>query len=442
MDYLPRDRMNLGMDHRLHDRLFRYFTIRPGTLYPPEEGLRLSILVTRHGRGGQRRDVATTVLDIMRERYQMAERVFYHHKKAAASAMLAKLTELAGLSDRKPRDDDLVYPAPWSTTAPHTGIVPHVTHLSDSELIEYLRRVEVPTANEKLRAKLYQALRYRRKGLYRTLLVIDSELSHASPGDIGTFANLFRENEGRDRHNIETELAIAANASEGDVLIYCPSPKMQAKEVDVRVEIIENRVLPLRCQKESFAYRADLAVLEQYYEELWRAYVFVAPEVFEHAAKCRAVVDSLCEKLDLPKDLAYKKVRGHDFHATAEFATSRATEHFGQFVRTLPFSDLPRDVLSRFFAEASRDDLLTKQLTSGESTDPRLSSLFEVATLRNAPLKSGKQKAAIDHHCAQLLSGSETPRLFANRGFGQGGLRHVFGLREGGLRGRDLTREA
>ncbi len=84
LDYLPRDRMSLGMDYSLHDRLLRYFTIRLGTLYPPEEGLRLSILVTRKGRGGQRRDVATAVLDIMRERYQMAERVFYHHKKAAA----------------------------------------------------------------------------------------------------------------------------------------------------------------------------------------------------------------------------------------------------------------------------------------------------------------------------------------------------------------------
>ncbi len=247
--------------------------------------------------------------------------------------MLAKLTELAGLTNRKPRDDDHVYPAPWSAKQPDPDIVPHVTHLSDSELIDYLRGVEVPTAHQKLRAKLYQALRYRRKGLYRTLLVIDSDLSHSSPGDIGTFARRFRDNDGRDRLRLETDLATAANASEGDVLIYCPSPEMQAKEVDVRVEITEDRVLPLRRQRESFAYRADLDVLEQYYEELWRAYVFVAPEVFEDAARCRAVVDRLCDELNIPKELAYKKVRGHDdFHVTAEQASSRAIEHVEKFI--------------------------------------------------------------------------------------------------------------
>src|SRR2546425_3507535 len=66
LDYLPRDRANLGMEYRLHSRLQRYLAVRPGTLYP-EEGHRLAIMVVRRGRGGQRRDVATAVLDVMRE---------------------------------------------------------------------------------------------------------------------------------------------------------------------------------------------------------------------------------------------------------------------------------------------------------------------------------------------------------------------------------------
>ena len=50
----------------------------------------------------------------MRERYEMAERVYYHHKKAAASAMLAKMLEMVP-ENRRPRDDEQVYPAPWGT---------------------------------------------------------------------------------------------------------------------------------------------------------------------------------------------------------------------------------------------------------------------------------------------------------------------------------------
>src|SRR5439155_13834508 len=71
LDYLPRDRANLGMEYRLHTRLQRFLVIRPGTLYP-SEGYRLAIAVFRKRHGAQRRDVATAVLDIMRERYEMA----------------------------------------------------------------------------------------------------------------------------------------------------------------------------------------------------------------------------------------------------------------------------------------------------------------------------------------------------------------------------------
>src|SRR5947207_8567563 len=123
------------MEARHHSRLQRYCTIREGSLYA-DEGLRMSIMVTRGAHGGQRRDVATAVLDIMRERYEMAERVYYHHKKAAASAMLAKLVELAG-PERKPRDDENIYPAPWTESAgAGRPLLPHMTHLSDQELLD------------------------------------------------------------------------------------------------------------------------------------------------------------------------------------------------------------------------------------------------------------------------------------------------------------------
>src|SRR5258708_10112526 len=148
LEYLPRDRTYLGMEARHHSRLQRYFTIRQGSLYPPEEGLRMSIMVTRGAHGGQRRDVATAVLDIMRERYEMAERVYYHHKKASASAMLAKLVELTPENPR-PRDDDKIYPAPWgSLEAGRRQPPPHMTHLSDAGLIQYLGQVDVGETNK------------------------------------------------------------------------------------------------------------------------------------------------------------------------------------------------------------------------------------------------------------------------------------------------------
>jgi HD superfamily phosphohydrolase len=416
LDYLPRDRTNLGMESRRHERLLRYFTIRKGTLYEPEEGLRLSIMVTRKGRGGQRRDVATTVLDIMRERYQMPERVFYHHKKAAASAMLAKLTELAGHVGAKPRGEDGIYPAPWNEARSTESLVPHMVHLSDSDLLGYLGNVKVDDTSAMLQRRLYQALKYRRKGLYRTLLVVDSDLAHESPGTIGSFARYFRENDGKDRIALEADLAKAAGAENGDVLIYCPDPHMQSKEVDARMEIQEGRILPLRLQRESFAYSDDLKVLQQYYTELWCAYIFVSPSLYDNEDKCRLVVDCICGKLNMPKEIAYKKVRGFNFHMSPEQASTRALEIAGTFLRDLPFEDLSREVTGTFMKEASIDAKFIDNLSDRPGSRRRLSELFEVATIRvnEKQAKDDEASAKAQNVCSDLLSGARVPLLVSN----------------------------
>ncbi|HVB38523.1 MAG TPA: hypothetical protein VND92_08290 [Vicinamibacterales bacterium] len=326
LDYLPRDRLNLGMEPRLHTRLHRYFTVRPGSLYA-DEGLRLSILACRRT-GGQRLDVATAILAIMRERNEMAERVFYHHKKAALSTTLVKLLELTAPADR-PRDDGEMYPAPWTIPIPAgepaggTPRPPHLTHLSDASLVEYLARAGTTSAADRpVRDALATALRFRRTDLHRTLLVLDAELAAASrAGRQGIVAHLRGAAEAPSqagRQALETALAAAAGGHDGDVLVYCPSPEMQSRDIDVRLEIEPGRILPLGAQRPLFAHRADVDVLDQYYRELWRAYIFVSPALAADAGRCRAVVDAVCRQYGIPAADAWRRVRGHRFAATPE----------------------------------------------------------------------------------------------------------------------------
>jgi HD superfamily phosphohydrolase len=349
LDYLPRDRTNLGMECRQHERLQRYFTIRPGTLHSGE-GHRMSIMVTRKGHGGQRRDVASAVLDIMRERFEMAEAVYYHHKKAAASAMLAKLAELLGDIEReqaavdgrgrlKPRDDDKIYPAPWSTDDP-IDEPPHMTHLSDTELIDYLGtvRIEVPDKQKeieyrKLQRKLYVGLRYRRLCLYRTLLVIDTDLADKSSHLVSYFAKKWRGTReapnNAERREFERRLAQAAKGQEGDVIVYCPAETMQSKEIDARVEIQENRIVPLRSQR-TFVYNADVEALKCNYESLWRAYIFVSPEIFDDRERCKAIVLQFCKEYKVRWEDARRKVRRHDYDEADGLEISQRKLPLGQ----------------------------------------------------------------------------------------------------------------
>jgi HD superfamily phosphohydrolase len=349
LDYLPRDRVNLGMEARRHDRLQRYFTIRRGGLHH-NEGYRMSIMVTRPLHGGQRRDVASSVLAIMRERFEMAEAVYYHHKKASASSMLAKLAEISDMVDAdaekhgtdkrtKPRDDDEIYPAPWSDGyAQHPTKPPHMTHLSDAELIDYLgKKLDVKFADNvqterfrKLQKQLHLALRYRRRGMYRTLLVIDTDLvNRDSPHDVSFFVTEWRGHKespnNANRLALEHKLSSAANGQDGDVILYCPDGNMQSKLIDARLEIDVNRILPLRRQTE-FVYRRDIETLGQYYESLWRAYIFVSPTIFESRSRCESIVKTFCAEYGFNWDAARHKMRGHDLTAREPMkpaATSR-----------------------------------------------------------------------------------------------------------------------
>jgi HD superfamily phosphohydrolase len=418
LDYLPRDRMNLGMEYRKHDRLQRYLTIREGSLYRGE-GKRVCIMVTRRNRGGQRRDVATAVLDIMRERYELVERVYYHHKKAAASAMLAKLAEIA--PSAKPDDDAPIYPAPWTA-----DMLPrHMLHFSDATFIDYLGTAKVSDELKPLQRKLYVGIRYDRRELFRTLLVVDSDIVEMSARPTSFFAKDLREDgEGtpsnKGRLDLEKKLTDAAGALPGDVLVYCPSPDMQSKEVDARLEIVQDRVLPLRVQRESFAYHADVKVLEQYYQQLWLIYIFVSPEVYRDRAKCKAIVETFCELYGIERILAYKKVRKYKFRLDYDVAAERALAPLERFFTEdgeegACYPDTPSAIMANVIAKAAKDEQYLRGIKTEEpipKTVLRIHSLFEAAVLEIAAEQGGEDAMATE--CYQrmakaLLMGSMEP---------------------------------
>lgn len=343
LDYLVRDQRNLGIECHSHNRILRNFLVRPGTLDGEEGALRLSILVCRPDKGGQRRDVATSILDIMRDRYHMVERALYHHKKCAASAMLAKLFDICATQQR-PRDDENIYPAPWTDNG-DTGksraqksLAPHVVHLSDYEMMDYLgRKVDVGDSNE-LQRRLYLGLKYRK--LYRTLLVVDTDLAHDEcTNGIDFFPNHFRGlgdgvEAGRvargNRAQLERELALVAYPGrpdrDGSVLIYCPSDKMQAKEIDVRTELKPGIVRPLRTEQKQFSLHQDIDVLKKYYSDLWRMYLFVEPEIYANSEKCLKVVEAFAQNCMIPDVRAVlRKARKPELLAMYEVKQAKPT---------------------------------------------------------------------------------------------------------------------
>jgi HD superfamily phosphohydrolase len=332
LDYLVRDGKRLKLDTRDNPRIQRYLVIRPATSnaipdvddfsIPP--GLRLTISAVSPT-GLRRRDTVSELLDLMRERYRFAEVVYYHPKKAAFSTMLAKAVEiLRGVEPDILRDDEGIYPAPWSVGIAESSLAtpaavvaplptPHIAHFGDQALIAYLweRARQVSPAA----AALLRGITYRNE--HMLLFTLDHEGScadgSAGPKNIIDYLRKDRDKGRRDMEGLLAELtrkSTAAGLAEDDspVLIYCPTVRMQAKEVAAHVELNTDKIMPLNRYTEDPIY-AEVCAITDKYPELWRLYLFVHPKLLlspmaqrERDLLLSAVVDTFCAPFRVPEE--------------------------------------------------------------------------------------------------------------------------------------------
>src|SRR5262249_32439980 len=93
LDYLKRDSYFCGLAHSYDDRIFRTFTLDRDTL-----------IVDLQRGGLLRPDAVSELIQLLRIRYLLTERVYYHHAKVASGVMISKAVELAvahGLTRRE-----------------------------------------------------------------------------------------------------------------------------------------------------------------------------------------------------------------------------------------------------------------------------------------------------------------------------------------------------
>jgi HD superfamily phosphohydrolase len=102
LDYLQRDHYYAGLPVALGDRFMSAFYVTPSARGAHPQ--RMALLLHRQGR--RRVDIDDEVLKHLRYRYELTERVYFHHTKLAADAMLGRMLQhaAAALAD----DPDLL----------------------------------------------------------------------------------------------------------------------------------------------------------------------------------------------------------------------------------------------------------------------------------------------------------------------------------------------
>ncbi len=242
LDYLARDAYFCGLSQRYDQRIFQLFELDLSTDRPS----RLYLNAQRDG--VLRQDALSEIIHLLRLRYFLSERVYFHHTKTVSGAMVSRAVEEAvGQGLTLEEISVLTDEGLWTLLESRFGHLPAVSRLMGS-------------------------LRSRR--LYKRVFLLTAELAEERREQ---FVRDYHYDAGR-RSQAETELARACKLKSEDLIIYCPALKMQLKEARLPVRVDGGPP----CGLEDLPVD-EIGILKQRHRQLWRFYVFLSPDRMNRA---------------------------------------------------------------------------------------------------------------------------------------------------------------
>jgi len=258
LDYLRRDARFCGLTVDYDDRLLALFTRLGG---------RLALDLQRHGLF--RHDALSEVVHVLRMRYLLTERVYFHHAKIAAGAMLSKALEMA------------IAAGQFAYT--------ELFGLRDDAFLYVLRERTVGLPEVQ---RLLSGLATRQ--LYKPVFWTNRD--GLTESELDRLKRQFYDNAEGAREQMEAALCDDLGLPAGSVIVYCPSPDMALKEAHVTVQLSEHE----SAQLSSLAH-PEIETLLLRHRQLWRLVVLAPPDLGRHAAKRRRALTRHCEaRLGLP----------------------------------------------------------------------------------------------------------------------------------------------
>ncbi len=248
LDYLQRDAYFTGLKIQVDPRVLSYFRV-------DRASSNLYIDLAKHNQ--LREDILSEIVRLLEARYYFSERVYYHHAKVAAGALVARAVELvleAGVLEERSLYD--------TTDDSLFGLLEHAAAKGPARLKTRVRSLLVC---------------YRERRLPKRACVFGLRENEAVQDDL--VARFFAREMHAERVRVEEKIADLvrfATGREVEIMVTCPARAMQLKEAHTHVRFPGlERVQPLS----RFADRVGrLADLERSYRALWKFYVFADVE--------------------------------------------------------------------------------------------------------------------------------------------------------------------
>jgi len=273
LDYCVRDMYYCGLLERFGDRFLNYFGVLP--LIKKENGKtnkdlysvdskgkgRLVLLSYRYERDRKdplqskavkKRDVLSEAIDLLRKRYSLAEKAYFHRSKKAASAMIISAVNSANLNETE------------------------LFNYSDDLL---LNKLELSGGRAK---RLIENLK--RRNLYKPIY----KVTYEEPDEYDDKRNKARDSILTKCRDPDTRLKITKKIegineklAEGSIVIYCPDREMNTKEFDALVSSSPSAdVKPLRVILDPVR-KKEMDVINGLFPRLWDFQVLVDPELLD-----------------------------------------------------------------------------------------------------------------------------------------------------------------
>jgi HD superfamily phosphohydrolase len=271
LDYIDRDSLHCGLDHRVDTAIFRRYriTARPDVPQGPH------LISQLYGRHGIRLDAEYAHEWLLLQRFSLFLKVYAHPAKVAAGAMLGKAVTLATRGKTKLLD------------------ARKMEALGDADLVSLLAKC----SNDQIR-------RYGRALRDRHLFKPCFRASPFQGGDVDLERYAARRDEWRElglfdpdaRLEIERKVAAKAKTPPSNVIVYCPSEAPGFQKIRHLVEREPGKTEPM-------ADRIHLRAAERHLR-LWSMYVLVSEDVSEE--KRRTIVEETTAVFGLKNEAEVK----------------------------------------------------------------------------------------------------------------------------------------
>jgi len=228
LDYLERDSYFTGLSQQFDERLFKYFIVENGAL---------AINLVRNGLF--RMDGLSETLNVLRMRYVLSERVYYHPAKNAASAMISKALELCIEAGKRRLSERTFY------------------DVGDEGFLRILQSGPAPAR--------HLVERFLARRLYKKAYLV----SRRSLGSTERFSIYHLDP--TKRAEAERWLARKLKVPFRSVIVYCPSSAMQLREANALFKLAAGE--PRRLENNH-----EIEDLKHRQEWLWKFFVFLDPE--------------------------------------------------------------------------------------------------------------------------------------------------------------------